>query len=87
MTLEREQAMKIPDILWDYLDSTEQDPDAMSKDELLEEAKHVASPDGNWIRMIDERGVVIEDYEYTPQQIGALTRFINRLSREVASGG
>jgi hypothetical protein len=74
--------MKIPAILFDYLESTEQDASRMTKKELLEEAQYVASPDGNWIRNIDERGNIVEDYGYTPQQVAALTRFINRLRKE-----
>lgn len=78
--------MKIPVILFDYLESTEQDASHMTKKEILEEAQYVASPDGNWIRNIDERGDIVEDYGYTPQQVAALTRFINRLRKEVFFG-
>lgn len=79
--------MKIPTILYDYLESTEQNPERMTKRQLLAEAEHVASPDGGWIRLLDERGRVIEDYGYTPQEIGALTRFINHLRKEVFMDG
>lgn len=75
--------MKIPLILADYLESTEQDARKMPKRQLLEEAMYIASPDGNWIHLLDECGDVVEDYGYTPQEIGALTRFINRLKKEV----
>ena len=78
--------MKIPFILYDYLESTEQDPATLTKKELLEEAQYIASPDGNWIRQIDERGNIVEDYGYTPQQVAALTRFINRLRKEMLFG-
>lgn len=79
--------MKIPAILYDYLESIEKNPERMTKRQLLIEAEYVASPDGNWIKLIDERGHVIEDYGYTPQEIGALTRFINRLREEVYKNG
>ena len=78
--------MKIPLILADYLESTEQDARKMSKKHLLAEAMYIASPEGNWIRLLDEWGDVVEDYGYTPQEIGALTRFINRLKKEVYFG-
>lgn len=79
--------MKFPIILFDYLESTEQDPYKMTKRALLTEAEYVASPEGNWMRQIDEYGHVVEDYGYTPQEIGALTRFINRLRKEVFEDG
>lgn len=79
--------MKIPAILQDYLESTEQNANKMSKKRLLAEAEYIASPEGNWIALRDEWGEVVEDYEYTPQQIGALTRFINRLRQEVFEKG
>lgn len=78
--------MKIPTILFDYLESTEQDETLMTKKELLEEAQWVISPDSDWIIQRDERGNVVEDYGYTPQQVAALTRFINRLRKEVFFG-
>lgn len=78
--------MKIPEILFEYLESTEQDATRMTKKELLEEAQYVASPDGNWIRNTDERGNIAENYGYTPQQVAVLTRFINRLRKEVFFG-
>ncbi len=79
--------MKLPEILLDYLETTEQDASKMSKRELLSEAEYIASQEGNWICLVDEWGDVVEDYEYTPQQIGALTRFINRLRKEVFANG
>jgi hypothetical protein len=58
--------MKIPDILYDYLESTEQDESKMSKKELLSEAEYIASDPGNWICLTGEWGNVVEDYGYTP---------------------
>lgn len=61
--------MKLPALLYDYLEETEQDADRMTQAKLLEEAR--------WVLWNNEIG---EGYG-TPAQVRALKMFIRRVSQ------
>lgn len=68
--------MKIPKMLDDYLESTEQNPALMNREEILEEAK--------WILNLYENGEWIEDSDngrYTNRDAGQVKRFISLLQK------
>lgn len=66
--------MKIPKMLCDYLEETEQDSESMSAAELFEEA--------NWVLSQHKVGEYYND-EYTPRDASALKAFITRISSKM----
>ena len=67
--------MKLPKILDEYLDETEQDANSMSKEEILTEAKWVLWECWN-------NPSFVESGNYKPQSIAALKRFVRTLQTE-----
>lgn len=63
--------MKIPKMLDDYLEETEQMPEEMSAAELFEEAR--------WVLSQFNCGEYYND-EYSTKEVAALKRFITRIS-------
>ena len=86
--LQKGQTMKLPMILMDYFEAYEMDVSKMTKNRLLREAEYAADPSNGFVNPVDERGCkVYDEDEYSPQQIAALTKFINRLRKEICENG
>ena len=66
--------MKIPKMLEDYLDETEQDAGSMSAAELFEEA--------TWVLSQYKVGEYYND-QYTKKDTAALRAFVTRISRKM----
>lgn len=66
--------MKIPKMLCDYLEETEQDSESMSAAELFEEA--------SWVLSQYKVGEYYND-EYTARDASALKAFITRISSQM----
>ena len=68
--------MKIPKMLEDYLDETEQESESMSASELFEEAR--------WVLSQHKVGEYYNDL-YTKKDVAALRAFITRISGKLGS--
>ena len=60
---------KIPDTLWEYLETTEQDERAMSNADLLKEAR--------WVLEL----IAFDEWEATGREVATLKRYINNMSK------